>query len=144
MLIGLSVGILYGSVLEWFVHKYIFHKMGRKKGSIFAYHLKGHHVLSRKNNFIDLTESKVESIGMFGLILVHMPLLYLSLGFWLGITGYALAFKVLHGYQHSHPEFTKKYMKWHWDHHMKDSNKNFGVVLPLSDYLFGTRKKYKN
>jgi len=34
-------------------------------------------------------------------------------------------------------------MKWHWDHHMKYSNKNFGVVLPLSDYLFGTRKKYE-
>jgi sterol desaturase/sphingolipid hydroxylase (fatty acid hydroxylase superfamily) len=144
MLLGLGLGIIYGSMIEWFIHKYIFHKMGRKKGSMFAYHLKGHHALSRKNNFVDLTESKVETYGMIGLVIIHMPFMFLSPGFWIGITSYALSFKYLHGFQHSHPEFTKKYMKWHWDHHMKDSNKNFGVVLPLSDYLFSTRKKYKD
>jgi len=143
-MLGFVLGLLYGNVLEYLIHDFIFHRLGRKKGSIWSYHLKDHHVLSRKNNFIDLTESKVESIGMLGLVLVHMPFLFLSPGFWLGITGYAMAFKYLHGFQHSHPEFTKKYMKWHWEHHMKDSNKNFGVVMPLSDYLFRTRKKYKN
>ena len=143
-MLGFVLGLLYGNVLEYLIHDFIFHRLGRKKGSIWSYHLKDHHVLSRKNNFIDLTESKVESIGMLGLVLVHMPIIYLSFGFWLGVTSYAMAFKYLHGFQHSHPEFTKKYMKWHWEHHMKDSNKNFGVVMPLSDYLFRTRKKYKN
>jgi len=143
-MLGFVLGLLYGNVLEYLIHDFIFHRLGRKKGSIWSYHLKDHHVLSRKNNFIDLTESKVESIGMLGLVLVHMPFLFLSPGFWLGVTSYAMAFKYLHGFQHSHPEFTKKYMKWHWEHHMKDSNKNFGVVMPLSDYLFRTRKKYKN
>jgi sterol desaturase/sphingolipid hydroxylase (fatty acid hydroxylase superfamily) len=143
-MLGFVLGLLYGNVLEYLIHDFIFHRLGRKKGSIWSYHLKDHHVLSRKNNFVDLTESKVEAIGMLGLILIHMPLIYLSFGFWMGVTSYAMAFKYLHGFQHSHPEFTKKYMKWHWEHHMKDSNKNFGVVMPLSDYLFRTRKKYKN
>jgi len=31
-------------------------------------------------------------------------------------------------------------MKWHWDHHMKNPNKNYGVVAPWSDWLFRTRK----
>ena len=143
-MLGFVLGLLYGNVLEYLIHDFIFHRLGRKKGSIWSYHLKDHHVLCRKNNFVDLTESKVEAIGMLGLILIHMPLIYLSFGFWMGVTSYAMAFKYLHGFQHSHPEFTKKYMKWHWEHHMKDSNKNFGVVMPLSDYLFRTRKKYKN
>ena len=141
-MLGFVFGFLYGNVLEWAIHKYIFHEMGKKKGSIFSYHLKGHHVLARKNNFVDLTESKVENIGMLLLILIHLPILYVSFGFWLGVFTYAICFKILHGMQHKHPEFTKKYMKWHWDHHMKDSNRNFGVVLPISDYLFDTRKKY--
>ena len=139
---GFIVGFLYGSLLEYLIHRYVFHKLGRKKKSLWSYHLKGHHVLSRKNNFMDLTESNIESIGMFLLILIHVPLFLLNFGAWLGVTLYALAFKYLHGYQHKHPEFTKKYMKWHWEHHMKDPNKNFGVVVPWMDYFFGTRKKY--
>jgi sterol desaturase/sphingolipid hydroxylase (fatty acid hydroxylase superfamily) len=142
-MLGFVLGLLYGNVLEYLIHDYVFHRLGRKKDSIWAYHLKGHHVLSRRNNFVDLTESNVEVIGMIFLILVHTPVILFSFGFWGGVTCYALSFKILHGFQHKHPEFTKKYMKWHWDHHMKDSNKNFGVVAPWSDYLFGTRKKYK-
>ena len=139
---GFIIGFLYGSLLESVIHRFVFHKLGHKKKSMWSYHLKGHHVLSRKNNFVDLTESNIESVGMFLLILIHVPLFFVSFGAWLGITLYALAFKYLHGYQHKHPEFTKKYMKWHWDHHMKSPNKNFGVVVPWMDYLFGTRKKY--
>ena len=139
---GFIIGFLYGSLLEYVIHRFVFHKLGHKKKSMWSYHLKGHHVLSRKNNFVDLTESNIESVGMFLLILIHVPLFFVSVGTWLGITLYALAFKYLHGYQHKHPEFTKKYMKWHWDHHMKSPNKNFGVVVPWMDYLFGTRKKY--
>ena len=143
-MLGFVLGFLYGNVLEYFIHDFIFHRLGRKKGSIWSYHLKGHHVLSRKNNFVDLTESKVENVGMVFLVLLHLPIVTFSFGFWLGVTSYAILFKMMHGVQHKYPEFTKKYMKWHWDHHMKDSNKNFGVVLPISDYLFGTRKKYEN
>ena len=139
---GFIIGFLYGSLLEYMIHRFIFHKLGHKKKSIWAYHLRGHHVLSKKNNFIDLTESQVESAGMMFLILAHTPLFFVSFGTWLGVILYALAFKYLHGFQHKHPEFTKKYMKWHWDHHMKSPNKNFGVVVPWMDYLFGTRKKY--
>ena len=138
---GFIIGFLYGSLLEYVIHRFVFHKLGHKKKSMWSYHLKGHHVLSRKNNFVDLTESNIESVGMFLLILIHVPLFFVSFGAWLGITLYALAFKYLHGYQHKHPEFTKKYMKWHWDHHMKSPNKNFGVVVPWMDYIFGTRKK---
>ena len=64
-MIGLVLGIIYSAVLEYFIHDCIFHRLGRKKNSIWSYHLKGHHVLSRKNNFIDLTQSRVEAYGIF-------------------------------------------------------------------------------
>ena len=144
MLIGVllfCLGLFYGNFLEYIIHRYVFHKMGRKKESLFRYHLKGHHVLSKKQGFVDLTESKVESVGLLILIIVHIPFYFLVFPLWLGVTLYALAFKFIHGFQHKHPEFTQKWMKWHWDHHMSNPNNNFGVVAPWCDYLFGTRKK---
>ena len=135
------LGLFYGNFLEYIIHRYVFHKMGRKKGSMWGYHLRGHHVLSRKNGFIDLTASQVENWGLIFIMVVHLPFFWLSIPFWFGINLYATLFKVLHGYQHSHPKLTQKYMKWHWDHHMKSPNVNFGVVAPWCDYLFGTRKK---
>ena len=115
--------------------------MGRKKNSWFRYHLKGHHVLSKKQGFVDLTQSNVEAVGLVVLMLVHLPLYFIIFPVWLGVTLYAIAFNLLHGFQHRHPELTQKYMKWHWDHHMHNPNENFGVVAPWCDYLFGTRKK---
>ena len=141
-MLGFVLGFLYGSFLEYFIHRYVFHKMGKKRGSIFSYHLRGHHKLAAKNNFIDLTTSRVEFYGLIILVLLHLPIVYVSFGFWMGVTVFAIFFKILHGIQHARPSFTKKYMKWHWDHHMKTPNKNFGVVVPWMDYIFGTRKKY--
>ena len=143
-MLGFFLGLFYASGLEWFIHKHVFHKMGKKKGSIWAYHLKGHHVISKKNNFIDDKMSLAETVGMYALIAVHIPILFISPWFFSAILCYAVAFNVMHGYQHRHREFTKKWMPWHWEHHMKDSNKNFGVVAPWFDYIMGTRKKYLN
>ena len=141
-MLGFVLGFLYGSFLEYFIHRYVFHKMGKKRGSIFSYHLRGHHKLAAKNNFIDLTPSRVEFYGLIIFVMLHLPIVYVSFGFWMGVTVFAILFKILHGIQHARPSFTKKYMKWHWDHHMKTPNKNFGVVVPWMDYIFGTRKKY--
>ena len=133
-------GLFYGNLLEYVIHRYIFHKMGRKKDSIFRYHLKGHHVLARKNNFVDLTASQVENWGLVALMVVHLPFFWFSVPFWVGINLYSVLFKLMHGVQHSNPNFTKRWMKWHWDHHMSNPNENFGVVAPWADYIFGTRK----
>ena len=141
-MIGFFLGFLYGSLLEYLIHDLLFHRLGKKKNSIFSYHLKGHHRLAKKNGFVDLTISSVEFYGLLLLIIIHLPLVLISVGFWIGVSLYAVAFKILHGAQHAYPEFTKKYMKWHWDHHMRNPNYNFGVVVPWMDYLFGTRKKY--
>ena len=144
---GFVFGFLYGSLLEYLIHDLVFHRMGKKKGSIWSYHLRGHHALAKKNKFLDQTKSKVETYGLLILIAIHLPLLLVSVGFTIGVVTYAVAFNLLHGFQHRHPEFTKKYMKWHWDHHMGPREcveANWCVTFPLFDYVMGTRKPYYN
>ena len=135
-----ALGLFYGNLLEYFIHRYVFHKLGRKKGSIWRYHLKGHHVLAKKQDFVDLTESPVETVGLVALLVIHAPLWFFSAPLLAGVYLYAIAFSFMHGMQHKHPEWTRKWMKWHWDHHMSNPNKNFGVVAPWCDWIFGTRK----
>ena len=91
LMLGFIIGFLYGSLLEYWIHRFIFHKLGRKKGSLWSYHLKGHHKLSRRDGFFDLTESKAESVGMMFLVLIHTPLFFVSFGLWLGEKIYEVA-----------------------------------------------------
>jgi hypothetical protein len=42
------------NVVEYSVHRYLFHGFGKKKNSIFAFHLREHHLIARKNNFVDV------------------------------------------------------------------------------------------
>ena len=51
-----SLGLLYGNFVEWFVHRYLFHGLGKDYKSVFAFHLREHHIKSRKDNFFDLVK----------------------------------------------------------------------------------------
>jgi hypothetical protein len=135
------LGFVYGSTVEWAVHKYLFHNKGKKKGSWFSFHIREHHVTCRKNGNTDRNFSKRELPGILFLLLTHFPLYYLLPMFYYALGLYALLFILVHNTVHIWPEFGKKYIPWHWDHHMRYQNHNFNVVLPIADYLFGTRKK---
>ena len=125
-------------MVEYIVHRYLFHGLGKKGNSMFAFHIRGHHLTARKNKFIDLKVSANESLGLPFLLLIHLPFLWWSLSFFVALALYASAFILLHNYQHRNPEFTKKYFWWHWDHHMGNQNKSWGVVLPIMDLILGT------
>ena len=132
------LGIFYANVVEYVVHRYLFHGLGKKAGSVFAFHIRGHHLTARKNEFIDLKVSTNEVVGLPFILLLHLPFLWWSPVFFAALVMYAGAFIVLHNYQHRNPEFTKKYFWWHWDLHMGNQNKSWGVVLPLMDFIIGT------
>lgn len=109
---------------------------------MFAFHLRDHHVKSIKDNFYDPRVSPLEWAGTLFLIGVHIPLYFLNPWFYLGSSIYAVLFAVVHNYSHKKPEWAKKWVPWHYDHHMKYQNDNMNVVLPIFDYVMGTRKKY--
>lgn len=135
------VGLMYANVVEYSVHRYLFHGLGKSKNSIFAFHLRGHHLVCRKNDFLDLKISFFETFGVFILILLQAPIYFILPYMFYGITTYGILFVLLHNYMHKKPEFAKKYFPWHWNHHMKNQNKSWGVVLPVSDILTGTLEK---
>ena len=134
-------GILYGNILEYVVHRYLFHGLGKKKDSMFAFHLREHHIKCRKNDYEDKRFSKVEFLGLLLLLMLHLPLLFVVPSFFGALATYAMAFIVIHNGLHFFPEFGKKYFKWHWNHHMRNQNKSWGVVLPITDIFTGTMEK---
>lgn len=140
--IGLFLlGIFLANIIEYSVHKYLFHGLGKKKKSVFAFHLRKHHIIARKNNFIDKKVSAHEFLGLPALILLFFPVYYLSPPTFYGLIVYAILFILLHNLQHKYPEIAKKYFWWHWNHHMRNQNKSWNVVLPITDILTGTLEK---
>lgn len=144
-------GMLYVNFLEWAAHKYLLHGLGKKKGSLFSFHW-FHHRLCRTNHYYDLeykdpwwsrwSRSK-EVMGLFFLFLIHSPILLISIPFYAGASFQGFLYYFLHSKSHMNPEWTKKWMPWHYDHHMgKNQNFNWCVTYPFWDYVFRTRKKY--
>ena len=136
-----GLGLIYGSFLEWIVHKYLFHELGKNKNSIFAFHLREHHINCINNGNKDNRFTLQENLGIIVLALLHFPFFFLSPFFYYGLVTYGLAFIVFHKLIHKNVSWGKKYFPWHWDHHMKHQNHNMNVVLPIVDCLFRTRKK---
>jgi hypothetical protein len=79
--------------------------------------------------------------GILFLLLAHLPLYYLLPYFYYALCLYGVLFILIHNFTHIWPQVGKKYIPWHWDHHMRYQNHNFNVVAPIADYMFGTRKK---
>jgi len=133
--------LLYANFVELLVHKYLFHKLGKKKNSVFAFHLRDHHVAAKRENFSDPRTTAREKFGILFLAILHLPLLKVSVASYVAICFYGALFLLIHNLQHRNPTFTKKYMWWHWNHHMENPNENWGVVSPVADFLCGSLKK---
>jgi len=138
--IGFILGIVYASFLEWWIHKKLFHEYGRKKDSVFAFHLRDHHVVAKRNEFVDERISTLESAGLFFLMVLHIPFILLHPLFYIATVIYAGAFFALHNYGHRNTTYAKKFQNWHWKHHMENPNQNWNVVLPIADWILGTNK----
>ena len=139
-MIGFLLGIVYGSFMEWGVHKMLFHEHGKKKNSPFAFHLRQHHADCIKNKYYDNQFSKREALGVMFLLSIHMPIVLVSPPFYLALVIYGILFQILHSMGHRNPDWAKKYQPWHWRHHMETPNSNWNVVLPLADWIMNTNK----
>ena len=81
----LILGYLYATWLEWALHKYVLHGLGKNKNSWFSFHWHTHHKACRKNKNFDenynvyLSSAVLKEItGLCLLAATHLPL-YLSL-----------------------------------------------------------------
>ena len=149
-LVQFLLAFLYASLLEWGIHKYLFHGLGKNKKSVFSSHWHTHHKLCRKNKNFDSCYAKFpphssvikEILNLLILNLVHFPLYFLSPFFYFSMTFFSVRYFYMHQRSHLDVEWGKKNMPWHYDHHMgKDQDANWGVTNPLWDIIFCTRKK---
>ena len=136
-----ALGILYANTFEYAVHRYLFHEFGKKKDSLFSFHLREHHLTARHNDFFDSKISKVEMIGIPFILLAHLPIAFFSPFFYSALVAYGVLFILIHNFVHRYPAVAKKVFWWHWNHHMRNQNKSWGVVLPIMDLLSGTLQK---
>jgi len=81
-------------------------------------------------------------IGVAAMVM-HAPLLLYFPAFTITVLIYAFIYLVLHRKSHQHIEFFKKWLPWHYEHHMgRNQNANWCVICPLMDHVMGTREKW--
>ena len=145
--------MLYTNLLEWTLHKYVLHGLGKNKKSNWSSHWSVHHKKSRKNDFYDddyekswhSPGSRSEIMGLILLALLHLPLAFLSLSFYIGLLYGGLGYYFVHKKAHLDPEWAKKYVPWHYDHHLgKNQDANWGVTTDWVDKVAGTRIRYQD
>lgn len=146
------LGFVYVNLLEWLIHKYILHGLGKKKGSFFSFHWHRHHARCRRYGFHDSdyvepfkweTTGK-EVAGLLLLVLIHSPLAWFFPWFYVASAIGAGLYYFCHAISHIHPELGKRFFKHHFDHHMgTNQDANWCVSYPLWDRIFRTRVKYE-
>lgn len=147
------LAFLYANLLEWVIHKYVFHGLGKNKESHFSGHWHTHHKLCRKNDNKDETYKefpphssvKQELNSLLVLALMHSPIIFFSPFFYICLIYFTIRYFYIHRKSHTDVEWGKRNFPWHYDHHMgKDQDANWGVTSPLWDHILGTRKRYED
>ena len=153
VLLQVFLGVIVANLIEWIVHKYILHGLGKRKGSRWSSHWASHHRKSRHNDHFDedylaifeggMNEGRQEILGLLLLVVLQVPTFFIF-PWYAGTTILmALAYFLVHRKSHLDVEWAKRWVPWHYDHHMgKDQECNWGITLPLWDYILGTRVKY--
>ena len=147
-------GLIYSNAGEWAIHKYVLHGWGAKRDSFWRFHWHDHHRKARQNEHIDAgyhgrlwglgeEEGLKEGLGLLGLAAVHLPWAWVSPGFVAGVWVSVVAYYLVHRRSHVDGEWARRWLWWHYDHHMgPNQNANWCVTWPGFDWLLGTREPY--
>jgi hypothetical protein len=154
-LVGFPLGLFIANLAEWLIHKHALHGRGRKKESFWSFHWYEHHGASRKHLMLDpayesasLLEWNARTKELASLcsgLLLWIPMLVLGIA-----PGLAAAFifsagnyYYRHRRAHRDPEWARRHLPWHVDHHMgADQDANWCVSYPWWDWILGTRQPY--
>lgn len=151
ILLQFLLGLLYANLGEWLFHKFILHGLGKNSRSIWAFHCHEHHTVCAENTMYDASYVKLpvvswnarakELMVFFATMLIHIPLLWYLPAFCLGLYVSLTLYYVRHRKAHLDPDWARKNLNWHYEHHINPNAGNWCVTWPWCDYLFGTRFK---
>lgn len=147
----LFVGRVFAAACEWAVHRYLFHELGKRKGSMFAFHWREHHRACRKVEMKDgayvygslrnTRNGRAREVWTLTVAcLLMVPLMAVVPGFVLGAWYGAWRYHWCHRQSHLDPAWGKANLRWHYDHHMApNQDANWGVSNEWFDRWMGTR-----
>jgi len=153
-LVGFPLGIVCSNAYEWCFHKYVLHGLGKRKGTFWNFHWYEHHAESRRHDMHDpaydttwmkggLNARSKEALSLLGGGILSLPLLLVAPGFTLGALYSSANYYFTHRKAHRDPEWARRKLPWHVDHHMgPDQDQNWCVTKPWFDWVMGTRVKY--
>ena len=146
------VAYCWGVFLEWFIHRYFFHVLGRSRSSRLSFHFHDHHRACRRlegkdpafaGSIFSWNAYGREALGLTILVLLHLPLAFYSLPAYGMIIFFGVNYHRVHKKCHNDPEWCKKHAPWHWEHHMSPYGEyNWCVTTDWFDRLVGTRRKW--
>ena len=155
MLKGFVAGLVIANGYEWFAHKYLLHGVHRKGKPRYSPVPKSmeshwaHHREVRKQGFSD--DCYVEGLDNWRtrheLMSLAVAAGVASVVFYPFSKGMALAaiysagnYYYVHRRAHLEPDWAKRTIPWHYDHHMNSNqDANWCVTRPWFDYVMGTR-----
>ncbi|MCU4615881.1 sterol desaturase family protein [Acinetobacter lwoffii] len=152
---GFLAGLVVANGFEWFAHKYVLHgvhRPGKSRYSPVPESMRSHwehHRIVRKTEFSDFgyvegldnwrTRNEIASLAVVATVF-GLSFYPFSKGMSLATLYSAGNYYYLHRRAHLEPEWAKKKLPWHYDHHMNSNqDANWCVTKPWFDYLLGTR-----
>ena len=82
-MIGIPLGLFYANAVEWFIHKYVLHGLGRSKKSFWSFHWHEHHRAARehdhydphyKRSLLSWSPQTKEAVALAAVAIMHAPL----------------------------------------------------------------------
>ena len=149
-MLGIPLGLLTANAAEWIVHKHVLHGWGLTRGTFWSFHFHEHHRLVRQNGYRDPNYHRFslgahaqgkEAWGLIGMSVAVAPLFPIA-PFFVGTLWYSAAnYYRVHKRSHRDPDWARRRVPWHYDHHMgRNQGANWCVTRPWFDYLMGTRE----
>lgn len=151
-LLGLLLGGIYWTFLEYFIHRFVYHThypipfINYFIGSFHSYHhsnMKDHRILNA--GFLMIYGLTPVVLAPFWPLVKDMAFLYaMALGLSLAYFGYECVHYLLH-YKEYKTGYLGYIQRYHMYHHDHAPLKNFGNTSHLWDVIFGTYdKRYKD
>jgi sterol desaturase/sphingolipid hydroxylase (fatty acid hydroxylase superfamily) len=151
-MLGFVAGIVFANAGEWAIHKYILHDRGRDKRSFWSFHFHEHHQACRRNGMVDAdylepltgwNAQGKEATLIIAASLAWVPLLPFAPGFASAMLFSHGWYYFIHKKSHLRPEWARRWLPWHYDHHMgPNQDANWCVSWPWFDWVMGTRELY--
>ncbi len=154
-MIGIPIALLAANGVEWYLHKYALHgvpKAGGGRKALSEPFMKRHWAHHKRvrltkyrddelyGSFYESPDAIAEAKALLQICAVTSLALPIAPFFTLTTYYCAWNYWYVHSQSHVDPEWGKKKIPWHYDHHMNtNQDANWGVTKPWFDYIMGTR-----